>query len=108
MDCELDGYPDIAFADANDFLLALHLVHGGSFATDDSGPTSITLGPGQSANALLGWDAQPRDPEHTVAYLHVAPYPGAERVALPFSGDLIENADVAVTAWAVTGSAPAG
>ncbi|RFA07515.1 hypothetical protein B7R21_15100 [Subtercola boreus] len=100
VDCVLNGYPDLAFADANDFLLALHLVHGGSFTSDDPGPAPIILSAGQSVTARLGWDAQPRDPDHTVAYLHLAPYPGAERVALPMTGDLIQNADVAVTAWA--------
>ncbi|RFA13646.1 hypothetical protein B7R22_13420 [Subtercola boreus] len=102
VDCVLDGYPDLAFADANDFLLTLHLVHGGSFTSDDPGPAPIILSAGQSATARLGWDAQPRDPDHTVAYLHLAPYPGAERIALPIRGDLIQDADVAVTAWAGT------
>jgi hypothetical protein len=100
VDCILDGYPDIAFADTNDFLLTLHLVHGGSFSADDPGPTAVLLSAGQSAISRLGWDAQPRDPDHTVAYVHLAPYPGAERVPLPVSVDLIQGADVAVTAWA--------
>ncbi|MEF2977095.1 DUF4232 domain-containing protein [Subtercola sp. YIM 133946] len=107
VDCVLDGYPDIAFADADDFLLTMHVVHGGSFSTDDAGPTPITLSGGQSVIARLGWDAQPRDPDHTVAYIHIAPYPGAERVPLPVSVDLIQDADVAVTAWASYTPVPA-
>ncbi|MCU1481467.1 MAG: hypothetical protein JWQ19_2253 [Subtercola sp.] len=100
VDCVLDGYPDIAFADASNFLLTMHVVHGGSFMTDDPGAAPITLSGGQSVSARLGWDAQPRDPDRTVAYIHLAPYPGAERVPLPVRGDLIQDADVAVTAWA--------
>lgn len=99
IDCSLRGYPDVVFADATDALLPVHLVPGGSFMTTDPGPTTVLLHPGQRAVSDLGWDGQPNDPDNTARYVHLAAYPGAERAALPFVGDIVRGCSVAVTAW---------
>jgi uncharacterized protein DUF4232 len=99
VDCSLRGYPDVVFADATDALLPVHLVPGGSFMTKDPGPTTVLLHPGQRAVSELGWDGQPNDPGNTARYVHLAAYPGAERAALPFVGDIVRGCSVGVTAW---------
>jgi hypothetical protein len=104
VDCQLNGYPDIAFGGTGDALLRVHLVHGGSAVTTDPGPTAVVLSAGQSAVAQLGWDAQANDPDNRVRFLHLAPYQGFERAQLPVDVDIVAGASVAVTAWQAQGS----
>ncbi|GAA4160064.1 hypothetical protein GCM10022286_15550 [Gryllotalpicola daejeonensis] len=103
VDCVLDGYPDLAFGDANSSLLAVHAVQGGSFAANDPGPTVVRLAAGQSARSVLGWDAQPNDLAHQVHWIAAAPYPGATRTLLPAQVDIVAGADVGYTAWQAAG-----
>jgi hypothetical protein len=104
VDCQVNGYPDIAFGGAGDALLRVHLVHGDSAVTADPGPTAVVLSAGQSAVAQLGWDTQANDPDSRVRFLHLAPYQGFERAQLPVDVDIVAGASVAVTAWQAQGS----
>jgi hypothetical protein len=99
VDCSVRGYPDLAFADATEALLPVHIVHGDSFMAKDPGPTTVLLKPGRSAISTIGWDAQANDPENTARYVHLAAYAGAERAALPFTGDVVRGCSVGLTAW---------
>ena len=95
--CVLDGYPDIAFADARGAEVAAEVIHGGSFMTTDPGPAAVTLAPGASAIARLGWDAT--DGRTAIGAMWIAAYPGVERTVLPASLDIMGGTRVAVTAW---------
>lgn len=99
VDCSVRGYPDLVFADATDALLPVHVVHGDSFMAKDAGPTTVLLKAGQRAISTVGWDAQANDPENTARYVHLAAYAGAERAALPFTGDVVRGCSVGLTAW---------
>lgn len=103
--CVLDGYPDLAFADAGDHALAVTVVHGGSYTARDPGAAVVTLPTGGSAEAHLGWNATGATTQ-TARTLWAAQYAGAQRSGLPIDTDLTGDSTVSVTAWALP--APTG
>jgi hypothetical protein len=97
--CVVDGYPDVAFADADGHAVAIDVGHGSSYTAADPGPTELTVAPGASVEAHLGWAATgARD--DTVSSLRAAAYPGGERTPLAIDSDLVAGTSVSVTAWA--------
>lgn len=99
--CLLEGYPDIAFADANGSELDVTVNHGGSFMAEDPGPAPVTVPAGGFAVARIGWDAMPTAGELTAYTLYGALYPGLERGPWPVTLDIIAGGEVTVTAWSV-------
>jgi hypothetical protein len=95
--CVLDGYPDVAIADPLGADVGVAIVHGGSFMTQDPGPTAMTLPPGGTAMSLLGWDAS--DGRTAIGAVYIAAYPGLVRTVIPADWDMTAATTVAVTAW---------
>ncbi|AMB58292.1 hypothetical protein AWU67_04855 [Microterricola viridarii] len=87
--CTLNGYPDIAFADAGGSEIAVTLKHGRSFMAGDAGAQAITLEPGGYAKASIGWDAMATEGQLATYELHAAMYPGLERGSWPVKLDII-------------------
>lgn len=98
--CVIEGYPDIAFGDQNEHLLAVTIEHGGSFMTQDAGPQRIEVPPGGYAVALLGWDAASPHGALVTKTVYAAPTAGMTRGSWPIDLDIVEGSTVAVTAWA--------
>ena len=65
-----------------------------------AGATAVTLAPGASVGAHLGWGATGAV-DDTARTLWVAAYPGAQRTQLAIDTDLVDDSRVSVTAWAV-------
>lgn len=97
--CILDGYPDVAYGDQNGHVLDVSVEHGRSFMAEDPGPSSITLQPGDSATAVIGWDANSVQGQLAARSIWVAVSPGEERLSWEMPLDLIPGATVHVTAW---------
>jgi hypothetical protein len=97
--CILDGYPDVAYGDQNGHLLDVSVEHGRSFMAEDPGPSSITLQPGDSATAVIGWDANSVQGQLAARSIWVAVRTGEERLSWEMPLDLIPGATVHVTAW---------
>ncbi len=97
--CILRGYPDVAYGDQNGHLLDVSVEHGRSFMAEDPGPSSITLQPGDSATAVIGWDANSVQGQLAARSIWVAVAPGEERLSWEMPLDLIPGATVHVTAW---------
>lgn len=97
--CILRGYPDVAYGDQNGHLLDVGVEHGRSFMAEDPGPSSITLQPGDSATAVIGWDANSVQGQLAARSIWVAVTPGEERLSWEMPLDLIPGATVHVTAW---------
>ncbi|MHC9043603.1 DUF4232 domain-containing protein [Microbacterium saperdae] len=97
--CILNGYPDVAYGDQNGHLLDVSVEHGRSFMAEDLGPSSITLQPGDSATAVIGWDANSVQGQLAARSIWVAVTPGEERLSWQMPLDLIPGATVHVTAW---------
>lgn len=97
--CMLEGYPDIAFGDQNGHLLDVTVEHGRSFMAEDPGPTTITLQPGASATAGIGWDANSVRGNLAARTLWAAAFPGVSRLSWEVSLDIIPGTTVHVTAW---------
>jgi len=96
--CIVDGYPDLAFANADGDQLGVTIEHGTSYVASDPGARAVTLAAGASAESTLGWGATgARDGAATT--LWAAQYPGAERVQLPIDSDITDDSIVTVTAW---------
>jgi hypothetical protein len=95
--CVLDGYPDIAIADADGGEVPLEIVQGSSFMATDPMPSAITIPVGGGAASVLGWDTT--DGRTAISAVHVAAYPGVPRVALAASWDMTGSTRIAVTAW---------
>ncbi|MBT2514875.1 DUF4232 domain-containing protein [Arthrobacter sp. ISL-30] len=74
--CILESYPDIAFNNSEGWAMDVLLVHGGSFMTTDHGAKRLTLAPGASAQASLGWNAMAAAGETRVGTVLVPPYAG--------------------------------
>ncbi|QYM65418.1 DUF4232 domain-containing protein [Microbacterium sp. Se5.02b] len=70
------------------------LIHGGG-----SGAAPITLQPGESASAVLGWDANSEQGQLAARSLWIAVAPGQERLSWEMPLDIIQGATVHVTAW---------
>lgn len=105
--CVLDGYPDVAFADANGSEIAVELTHGSSFMADDPGAIAVVIPPGGYARARIGWSAMPTDGELVSYELHAAMYPGLDRGSWPVTLDITTGGDVSVTAWELSDSGAA-
>ena len=61
--CVLDGYPDLAFADADGSAIDVTVTHGGSFMAEDPGAMPITV-PAQGYGVTrIGWTAMATDGE---------------------------------------------
>ncbi|MDQ0094317.1 DUF4232 domain-containing protein [Paeniglutamicibacter psychrophenolicus] len=97
--CIVESYPDIAFNNAEGWAIDVLVVHGGSFMTDDPGVSAITLLPGQSARAFLGWNAMAAAGDVRTGTMLVAPYAGTLRHSSPVDLDIIDGGAVSVTAW---------
>jgi hypothetical protein len=97
--CVLEGYPDVAFNDGGGNAMDVLMVRGGSFLTDDPGPTRIVLHPGASAEAYLGWSAVAGQSEVSAGTVLLAPYAGAQRQPTPMPLDINNGQPVAMTAW---------
>ncbi|WP_308491759.1 DUF4232 domain-containing protein [Microbacterium terrisoli] len=97
--CTVTGYPDVAFADQNGHLLPVTVEHGSSFMATDPGPSTITVKPGESVHAGIGWDANSMQGQLAARTLWAAPQPGATRVSWPVVLDIVAGTTVHVTAW---------
>ena len=107
--CVIEGYPDLAFGDQNQHLLAVTLEHGGSFMAQDPGPQRIEVPAGGYAVTVLGWDAASPHGALVTKTVYAAPTPGMTRGSWPIDLDIVEGSTVAVTAWAIDGNAaPSG
>jgi hypothetical protein len=95
--CVLDGYPDVAIADAHGNEVPLEIVHGSSFMATDPEPSIIILAPGDGAASVLGWDAT--DGRTSIGAVYVAAYAGMPRVALVASWNMTPSTHIATTAW---------
>jgi hypothetical protein len=97
--CVVDGYPDVAYGDQNDHLLDVTVEHGRSFMAEDPGPAPITLQPGESASAVIGWDANSEHGQLAARSLWIAVAPGERRLSWDIPLDIIAGSTVSVTAW---------
>jgi hypothetical protein len=98
--CVVDGYPDVAFADADGHSLIVRVQHGSSYMATDPGAEVVNLAPGTSAEAQLSWDATGAS-TGTATTLWAATYPGAQRTQLSIETDITESSVISVTAWAL-------
>lgn len=99
--CVVNGYPDVAYGDQNGHLLDVTVERGSSFMAQDPGPEPITLQPGDSVVAVIGWDANSVHGQLAARSVWVAAYPGAARLTWDVSMDIIPGTIVHVTAWQV-------
>lgn len=97
--CVVDGYPDVAYGDQNGHLLDVVVEHGRSFMAEDPGASPLTLQPGESASAVIGWDANSVQGQLAARSLWIAVQPGEERLSWFTPLDIIPGATVHVTAW---------
>ncbi|SIO23110.1 DUF4232 domain-containing protein [Agromyces cerinus] len=99
--CVLEGYPDLAFSEPDTTALEVRIEHGNAMVDrPDEGPVRLEVAPGSNVTAVLGWRAMPTAEDEPAGWLHVAPYHGALRQALPVETD-ITGGEVVVTAWRV-------
>ncbi|WP_186467077.1 DUF4232 domain-containing protein [Arthrobacter sp. UKPF54-2] len=99
--CVLNAYPDVAFNDTAGWAMDILAVHGGSFMTTDRGPSPVTVAPGATAEAFLGWNAMAGAGDTRVGTILVAPFAGVPRTSLPADLDMVSGGYVAVTAWSL-------
>ena len=99
--CVLNAYPDIAFNDTAGWAMDILAVHGGSFMTTDRGAGPVTVAPGATAEAFLGWNAMAGAGDTRVGTILVAPFSGVPRTSLPADLDMVSGGYVAVTAWSL-------
>ncbi|MDT0158362.1 DUF4232 domain-containing protein [Microbacterium sp. ARD32] len=97
--CTLEGYLDVAYGDQNGHLLDVTVEHGSSFMAQDGGAVPITLQPGESAFAEIGWDANSMHGQLVASTLWVATRPGDDRLTWDMRLDIVPGATVKVTAW---------
>jgi hypothetical protein len=103
--CVLNSYPDVAFNDTAGWAMEVLLVRGGSFMTTDPGARPVTVAPGATAEAYLGWNAMAGAGDTRVGTVLVAPFSGAARSSLAMGLDVVNGGYVAVTAWSLPKSA---
>lgn len=105
--CVIEGYPDVAFGDQNQHLLAVTVKHGGSFMAQDPGPQRVEVPPGGYAVSVIGWDAASPHGALVTKTVYAAPTAGMTRGSWPIDLDIIEGSTIAITAWAIDpGSQP--
>lgn len=97
--CTVEGYPDVAYGDQNGHLLDVAVEHGRSFMAEDPGATLVTLQPGESAAAAIGWDANSVHGQLAARSLWIAVHPGQLRLSWDVSLDIVPGVTVHVTAW---------
>lgn len=97
--CVLQSYPDVVFNNAEGWAIDVMVVHGGSFMTDDPGVSEISLAPGASAQAFLGWNAMASSEDIRTGTILVAPFAGTLRHSMAVDLDIIDRGTVSVTAW---------
>lgn len=97
--CVVEGYPDVAYGDQNGHLLDVTVEHGRSFMAEDPGASPVTLQPGESASAVIGWNANSVNGQLAARSLWLAVRPGEQRLTWDVSLDIIPGATVHVTAW---------
>ena len=97
--CVLEGYADLAFADAAGSELDITVTHGGSFITEDPGPARIVVPAGGYATFSIGWDAGSGPDDDRVAAVFGAAYPGYPRGSWPEDPDIFDGQEVTITAW---------
>ena len=97
--CVLESYPDVVFNNAEGWAIDVMVVHGGSFMTDDPGVSEISLAPGDSARAFLGWNAMASSEDVRTGTILVAPFAGTLRQSSAVDLDIIDRGTVSVTAW---------
>ncbi|MCU1576565.1 MAG: hypothetical protein JWP70_1269 [Leifsonia sp.] len=97
--CVVNGYPDVAFADAEGHALTVGLEHGTSYMATDPGAADLVLAPGGSAGASLSWLATGAR-TGTGSRLWAAAYPGTQRSPLAIDSDIVDGSRISVTAWA--------
>lgn len=102
--CVIEGYPDVAFGDQNQHLLAVTIEQGGSFMAQDPGPQRIEVPAGGYAVTVLGWDAASPNGALVTTTVYAAPTAGMPRGSWPIDLDIVEGSTVAVTAWAIDGA----
>ena len=103
--CALNSYPDVAFDDTAGWAMEVLLVRGGSFATRDPGVHPVTVLPGATAEAFLGWNAMAAAGDTRVGTVLIAPHTGAARSSSAMNLDIVSGGAVAVTAWSLPKSA---
>lgn len=99
--CVLNAYPDVAFNDTAGWAMDILAVHGGSFMTTDRGAGPVTVAPGATAEAFLGWNAMAGAGDTRVGTILVAPFSGVPRTSLAADLDMVSGGYVAVTAWSL-------
>ncbi|MFD4960306.1 DUF4232 domain-containing protein [Microbacterium sp. NPDC058389] len=101
--CVIEGYPDVAFGDQNQHLLAVTIEQGGSFMAQDPGPQRIEVPAGGYALTYLGWDAASPHGALVTKTVYAAPTAGMERGSwgLDVDLDIVEGSTVSVTAWEI-------
>ena len=99
--CVIEGYPDVAFGDQNQHLLAVTVEQGGSFMAQDPGPQRIEVPAGGYAVFVLGWDAASPHGALVTKTVYAAPTAGMTRGSWPIDLDIVEGSTVAITAWAI-------
>jgi len=99
--CVVEGYPDVAFGDQNQHLLAVTIEQGGSFMAQDPGPQRIEVPAGGYAVSVLGWDAASPQGALVTKTVYAAQTAGMTRGSWPIDLDIVEGSTVAVTAWAI-------
>lgn len=99
--CVLASYPDVVFNNAEGWAIDVMGVRGGSFMTEDPGVSEISLAPGDSAQAFIGWNAMASAGDIRTGTILVAPFAGTLRHSVAVDLDIIDGGTVSVTAWQV-------
>ncbi len=97
--CVLNGYPDVAFGDQNGHVIEVDLQRGSSFMASDPGAAPVTLAPGASAKAGIGWDANSTQGQLVARSLHAAVRAGETRQIWTNGFDVVPGAELHLTAW---------
>lgn len=126
--CAVEGYPELGFRSIDERPLDVTVTLGGSFMGRDPGAVRVVIPPGARVLAIAGWNAMSTaGPDDVTAEVLVAAAPGAPAVELPLTSfalspeqaaeddlglwrpitslDILDTGEVAVTAWAPTGTA---
>ncbi|MDR6868479.1 hypothetical protein J2Y69_003098 [Microbacterium resistens] len=104
--CVIEGYPDIAFGDQNDHLLAVTVERGSSFMATDPGATRVEIPAHASAVAYVGWDANSTQGALVARTFWVSALAGETRGSKPIDSDVISGSTVKVTAWELSTVGP--
>lgn len=98
--CDLQGAPDLAFASEEGNAIRPEVTNRDhTTAGDPVASESVTLAPGGTARADLVWRAPTGRPAELTVLL--APWPGAERIAVSEVLDVVDGAEMALTPWYV-------